>query len=295
MNEKQLKQMHEGLGFIAALDQSGGSTPKALKQYGIDETRYSNEEEMYTLVHTMRTRIIKSESFDSKSILAAILFENTMDRFIDDLYTADFLWEKKHIVPFLKIDKGLDTLNQGVQLMKDIPDLKPLLKRAVDRHIFGTKMRSVIKAANPAGIKMIVQQQFDLAKTIMSFGLTPIIEPEVDINIPDKKEAEAILLVELQKELALLPKDARVIFKVSIPTVTNLYQPLMKDSRCVRVVALSGGYSRDHANELLKVNKGLIASFSRALAEGLFDHLKDAEFDRILQTSIQSIYEASIT
>ncbi len=295
MNEQQLKQMHEGLGFIAALDQSGGSTPKALKQYGIDESKYKNEEEMYALVHAMRTRIIKSQAFDSKKVLAAILFENTMDRQIDQLFTADFLWQQKHVVPFLKIDKGLAELSDGVQMMKQIPDLNSLLERAVSRHIFGTKMRSVIKAANHKGIHAIVKQQFDLAKVIMSYGLVPIIEPEVDINIPDKKEAEHILLNELKKELELLPKNAKVIFKLTIPTEANLYQVLMKDSRCVRVVALSGGYSREHANELLKQNHGLIASFSRALAEGLFDHLSQPEFDRILGESIQSIYEASIT
>lgn len=295
MNLEQLKIMSTGKGFIAALDQSGGSTPKALKLYGIDETRYSDEEQMYMLVHQMRTRIIKSPSFTNRSILGAILFENTMERMIDDFYTADYLWQVKHIVPFLKIDKGLSDLVDGVQMMKDMPNLEDLLKRAVNRHIFGTKMRSVIKAANPKGIKAIVKQQFEVAKVIIGFGLVPIIEPEIDINITDKKQAEDMLLTEIKKELDKMDKDVKVIFKLSLPTIPNFYQELTKDSRVVRVVALSGGYSREVANEKLALNHSVIASFSRALSEGLNDTQTELEFNKLLKQTIDSIYDASIT
>jgi fructose-bisphosphate aldolase class I len=295
MNEVQLKRMNKDLGFIAALDQSGGSTPKALKQYGVEENRYSNDEEMYTLVHEMRTRIIKSKAFDKSKILAAILFENTMDLKIDGMYTADYLWDVKGIVPFLKIDKGLAEQKDGVQLMKPIPGLDDLLSRANQRHIFGTKMRSVIHDAIKDGVKAIVEQQFELAKIIISYGLVPIIEPEVNIHSKDKAIAEDMLLSELTKHLQALPKDAKVIFKLTIPTKVNLYKPLMEDPRTVRVVALSGGYSREEANHLLSLNNGLIASFSRALAEGLYEYQNNEVFEKTLAQSINSIYEASIT
>ncbi|WCR29491.1 fructose bisphosphate aldolase [Paenibacillus thiaminolyticus] len=295
MNKEQLERIHTGKGFIAALDQSGGSTPKALLQYGIKEDSYSNDEEMFELVHAMRTRIIKSPAFDSKYILGAILFENTMDRKIDDQFTADYLWEKKGIVPFLKVDKGLAELENGVQLMKPIPDLNDLLKRAVDKHIFGTKMRSVIKEANEDGIRNVVEQQFDIGKQILSMGLVPIIEPEVDIYSKDKQLSEQILKDELLKQLSALDKDVRVMLKLSIPTEDNFYRELIEEPHVLRVVALSGGYDRREANEKLARNHGLIASFSRALSEGLTAQQTDEEFNATLSRSIQSIYEASIS
>ncbi|TDL55519.1 fructose bisphosphate aldolase [Paenibacillus dendritiformis] len=294
MNKEQLERIHTGKGFIAALDQSGGSTPKALLQYGIKEDSYSNDEEMFELVHAMRTRIIKSPAFDSKYILGAILFENTMDRKIDDQFTADYLWEKKGIVPFLKVDKGLAELENGVQLMKPIPDLNDLLKRAVDKHIFGTKMRSVIKEANADGIRNVVEQQFDIGKQILSMGLVPIIEPEVDIYSKDKQQSEQILKDELLKQLSALDKDVRVMLKLSIPTENNFYRELIEEPHVLRVVALSGGYDQTEANEKLARNHGLIASFSRALSEGLTAQQTDEEFNAMLSRSIQSIYEASI-
>ncbi|OIV42397.1 fructose bisphosphate aldolase [Flavobacterium johnsoniae] len=295
VNLKQLDRMQSGKGFIAALDQSGGSTPKALAQYGVQESSFSNDEEMYTLVHEMRTRIIKSHSFDSKYILGAILFENTMDRKIDGQWTADFLWEKKNIVPFLKVDKGLADPANGVQLMKPIPDLDQLLTRAVDRNIFGTKMRSVIKEANATGIREIVEQQFAVGKQIFKKGLVPIIEPEVDIYSADKEKSEQILKEEILKQLNALDKDVKVMLKLSIPTVNNFYKELMADSHVVRVVALSGGYSREEANQKLSENHGLIASFSRALSEGLTAGQSDDEFNAVLGPTITAIYEASIT
>ncbi len=294
MNNKQLEQIQTGKGFIAALDQSGGSTPKALTSYGISENSYSNDEEMFTLVHEMRTRIIKSPAFDSQYILGAILFENTMDRLIDGQYTADFLWEKKGIVPFLKVDKGLTELEDGVQLMKPINGLDDLLKRANERNIFGTKMRSVIKEANPAGIKKVVKQQFDIANQIVEAGLVPIIEPEVDINSADKAESEKLLKEEIFNQLSTLGQDVKIMLKLSIPTEDNFYSDLMEDPHVVRVVALSGGYSQDEANEKLARNHGLIASFSRALSQGLTANQTDDEFNAVLAKSIQSIYEASI-
>lgn len=294
MNNKQLERIHTGKGFIAALDQSGGSTPKALTSYGISENSYSNNEEMFTLVHEMRTRIIKSPAFDSQYILGAILFENTMDRSIDGQYTADFLWEKKGIVPFLKVDKGLTDLEDGVQLMKPINGLDELLKRANERNIFGTKMRSVIKEANPAGIKKIVKQQFEVANQIVEAGLVPIIEPEVDINSADKAESEKLLKEEIINQLSTLGQDVKIMLKLSIPTEDNFYSDLIEDPHVVRVVALSGGYSQDEANEKLAHNHGLIASFSRALSQGLTANQTDDEFNTILAKSIQSIYEASI-
>lgn len=294
MNKKQLDVMSKANGFIAALDQSGGSTPKALMAYGIHQDRYNNEEEMYQLVHAMRTRIIKSPSFTNKHILGAILFENTMDRKIDGEYTADYLWNEKGIVPFLKIDKGLADLKDGVQLLKPMPELEELLKRAVKRNVFGTKERSLIKEANKQGIENVVKQQFDVARLVIKHGLVPIIEPEVDINSKDKELSEDLLLDALTRHLNQLDASARVIFKLSIPTEANLYAPLMKDPRVVRVVALSGGYSREVANSLLAKNHGLIASFSRALSEGLSDKQTDKQFDDLLITTVKSIYDASI-
>lgn len=295
MNTKQLERIRTGNGFIAALDQSGGSTPKALKLYGISEDRYSGEEEMYALVHEMRTRIIKSPAFDSRHILGAILFENTMERQIDGQLTADYLWEQKGIVPFLKVDKGLAELEGGVQLMKPIPGLDELLDRAVKRNIFGTKMRSVIKEANPASIAKVVEQQFELGKQIAAKGLVPIIEPEVDIHSKDKAASEKILKEEIAGQLANLGSEIKIMLKLSIPTEDNFYGDLMEDAHVIRIVALSGGYSQAEANEKLTRNHGLIASFSRALAEGLSAEQNDEEFNRILGKSIQDIYEASNT
>ena len=295
MNKEQLRRMTEDKGFIAALDQSGGSTPKALKAYGIDESAYHGDEEMFTLVHKMRTRIIKSPSFDKKEILAAILFENTMDRKIDDLFTADFLWEKKGIIPILKVDKGLAEEKNGVQLMKPIPDLSPLLDRANERHIFGTKMRSVIKEANETGIRAIIDQQFEVGFEIVHKGLVPILEPEVDIHCPDKAKAEEIMLGCMKEHLAKLPADTKIMFKVTIPTVDNLYEGIMKDPHVVRVVALSGGYTQDDANEKLARNHGLIASFSRALVQDLRASQSDDDFDAVLKKAVNGIYKASIT
>ncbi|MDQ6471150.1 fructose bisphosphate aldolase [Flavobacterium sp. LHD-80] len=291
----QLNRMHSGKGFIAALDQSGGSTPKALAQYGVQESSYANEEEMYTLVHEMRTRIIKSPAFDSDYILGAILFENTMDRKIDGQWTADYLWEKKNIVPFLKVDKGLADLNNGVQIMKPISNLDELLTRAVERNVFGTKMRSVIKEANPAGIREVVEQQFAVGLQIFEKGLIPIIEPEVDIYSADKEKSEEILKEEIKKQLSLLDKDVKVMLKLSIPTVNDFYKELMSDPHVVRVVALSGGYGQDEANQKLAANHGLIASFSRALSEGLSADQSDNDFNAKIGQTIKEIYEASIT
>ena len=295
MNQEQLKRMESAKGFIAALDQSGGSTPKALKAYGVDESSYHGDEEMFTRVHEMRTRIIKSPSFNKSEILAAILFENTMDRKIDGLFTADFLWDKKGIIPILKVDKGLAEEKDGVQLMKPISDLNALLDRANERHIFGTKMRSVIKQANEAGIRAIIDQQFEVGLQIAAKGLVPILEPEVDIHCPDKAKAEEIMLGCMKEHLAKLPADAKIMFKVTIPTVDNLYEGIMKDPHVVRVVALSGGYSQDDANKKLARNHGLIASFSRALAQDLRASQSDAEFDAVLKKAVDSIYKASIT
>jgi fructose-bisphosphate aldolase class I len=295
MNNKQFERIRTGKGFIAALDQSGGSTPKALSAYGISENSYSNEEEMFSLVHEMRTRIIKSLAFDSKYILGAILFENTIDRFIDGQYTADFLWEKKEIVPFLKVDQGLSELEDGVQLMKPIPDLSNLLNRANQRNIFGTKMRSVIKESNPSGIKKVVKQQFDIANQIVEKGLVPIIEPEVDIHSEDKADSEKRLKEEIFVQLSTLAKEVKIMFKLSLPTEDNFYSDLMEDPHVVRVVALSGGYTQAEANEKLRRNHGMIASFSRALSEGLNVDQTDYEFNAILSKSIQNIYEASNT
>ena len=294
MNEK-LEKMRNGKGFIAALDQSGGSTPKALKLYGVNEDQYSNEAEMFDLIHKMRTRIIKSPAFNETKILGAILFEQTMDSKIDGKYTADFLWEEKKILPFLKIDKGLNDLDaDGVQTMKPNPTLPELLKKANERNIFGTKMRSVIKKASPAGIARVVEQQFEVAAQIVAAGLIPIIEPEVDINNVDKVECEEILRDEIRKHLNALPETSNVMLKLTLPTVENFYEEFTKHPRVVRVVALSGGYSREKANDILSKNKGVIASFSRALTEGLSVKQTDEEFNKALATSIEGIYEASV-
>ncbi|MBE9918159.1 fructose bisphosphate aldolase [Paenibacillus donghaensis] len=294
MNMKQLDRIRTGKGFIAALDQSGGSTPKALQQYGIPESSYSGEEEMYALVHEMRTRIIKSPAFDSRHILGAILFENTMDRSIDGQLTADYLWGQKGIVPFLKVDKGLAELEDGVQLMKPISGLDDLLKRANERNIFGTKMRSVIKEANPAGIKKVVEQQFAIGKQIAAAGLVPIIEPEVDIYSADKTASEKLLKDEIIAQLSALDPDVKIMLKLSIPTEDNFYSDLMEDPHVVRIVALSGGYSQTEANDKLAQNHGLIASFSRALSEGLAAGQSDEDFNAKLSKSVEAIYEASI-
>ncbi|MEK3672612.1 MULTISPECIES: fructose bisphosphate aldolase [Paenibacillus] len=295
MNTKQLDRIHTGKGFIAALDQSGGSTPKALLQYGIKEDRYSGDEEMYAMVHGMRTRIIQSPAFNSEHILGAILFENTMDRFIDGQLTADYLWEQKGIVPFLKIDQGLAAQENGVQLMKPIPGLDDLLERAVKRNIFGTKMRSVIHEANAEGIRQVVEQQFAVAGQIAGYGLVPIIEPEVDILSPDKAESEQLLKRELAAQLSALEEGVKVMLKLSLPTEDNLYSELAADPHVVRIVALSGGYTQAEANEKLARQHGLIASFSRALSQGLSDQQSDDEFNSILAASTLAIYEASIT
>ncbi|MFN3547926.1 MAG: fructose bisphosphate aldolase [Mesorhizobium sp.] len=280
-------------GFIAALDQSGGSTPKALKLYGVPEDAWSSEEEMYDLIHAMRSRIITSPAFTGDKVMGAILFEQTMDRSVDGVPTAQYLWEKRGVVPFLKVDMGLADAKDGVKLMKPIAGLDELLQRAVAKGVFGTKMRSVIDAANPAGIKAIVDQQFEVGKQILAHGLVPILEPEVTISIADKAEAEAMLLAEIKKHLDDLPAGKKIMLKVTIPTTPNLYKPLIDDPRVMRVVALSGGYSRDEANARLAQNDGLIASFSRALTEGLSADQSDAEFNATLAATIDSIFQAS--
>ncbi|MGB4587792.1 MAG: fructose bisphosphate aldolase [Clostridiaceae bacterium] len=295
MNTKQAERMKNDKGFIAALDQSGGSTSKALAGYGIQKDQYESEAEMFDLVHEMRTRIIKSPSFSSEYILAAILFEMTMDRNVDGMHTADYLWEVKGIIPILKVDKGLAEEADGVQLMKPITDLDNTLSRAKIRNIFGTKMRSVIKSANPEGIRKVVEQQFEYGKRIIKAGLVPIIEPEVDINSPDKAKSESLLKLEILKHLDQLPFGEMVMLKLSIPDEDGFYTDLIKHPRVMRVVALSGGYSREVAVEKLKRNPGLIASFSRALVEGVSVAQTDEEFNATLAESIKEIYEASIT
>ncbi|MFT8319895.1 MAG: fructose bisphosphate aldolase [Bacillus sp. (in: firmicutes)] len=294
MLEDQFQKVKNNKGFIAALDQSGGSTPKALLNYGVLEDTYKNEEEMFDLVHEMRTRIITSPAFNSTYILGAILFEQTMDRLIEGKYTADYLAEVKGIAPFLKIDKGLADLSNGVQLMKPIPDLDKKLQHANERHIFGTKMRSVIKEANPEGIKAAVAQQFEVGKQIIAAGLVPIIEPEVDITSRDKEKSEAILKDELLNQLNKLAETENVMLKLSIPTVANAYKELVEHPRVVRVVALSGGYTREEANRKLKENEGVIASFSRALSADLNVKQTDDEFNVALKSAVTSIYDASV-
>jgi fructose-bisphosphate aldolase class I len=290
---RMLEQMTSSDGFIAALDQSGGSTPGALRQYGVPETAYNGDKEMYAAVHAMRVRIMSSPAFTGKKVLGAILFEMTMDGEAHGLPVPTYLWEKRGVVPFLKVDKGLAAEADGVQLMKPMPDLDPLLARAVKLGVFGTKMRSVINHANPAGVKAIVDQQFDVGLQIAKHGLVPIIEPEVSIKAPDKAEAETLLRDAITKRLDALPGDVKVMLKLTIPSKPDFYLPLVKHPKIVRVVALSGGYSRSESCKLLAQNHGVIASFSRALAEGLKFSMTDAEFDAALAESIEEIYDAS--
>lgn len=292
-NKEMAAQVANKDGFIAALDQSGGSTPKALKLYGVDESAWSNDDEMFDLIHQMRSRIIKSPAFTGDKIMGAILFEQTMDREVDGIPTAQYLWEKRGVVPFLKVDKGLADAQDDVKLMKPNPGLDALLERAVSKGVFGTKMRSVIDAANPKGIAAIVDQQFEVGMQILSHGLVPIIEPEVTISIADKAEAENILLAELSKHLDSVPAGKQIMFKLTLPETPNLYKPLIDDPRVMRVVALSGGYSRDEANRRLAQNTGMTASFSRALTEGLSASQSNAEFDAALADTIGRIFEAS--
>ena len=295
INQEQLKRMREGKGFIAALDQSGGSTPKALRLYGIEEAEYSGDAQMFDLIHAMRTRMIKSPAFDGRRVLGAILFEGTMDREIDGIGAAEFLWSKKQVIPFLKVDKGLADEVDGVQVMKPMPDLDALLARGVAKGVFGTKMRSVIKEANSAGIRAVVAQQFEVGRQILRAGLVPIIEPEVDINSSTKAEAEAILKTEILAELNKLAEGQEVMLKLTLPNTDNFYAELVAHPRVVRVVALSGGYSREDSNAKLAQNKGVIASFSRALTEGLSAKQSEIEFNKMLDDTIEGIYRASIT
>ena len=294
-NEQQQQKMKTHPGFIAALDQSGGSTPSALRLYGIKEGAWSNEDEMFAIVHQMRTRIITSPSFTGERIIAAILFENTMDRDIERRPTADYLWNVKRVVPFLKVDKGLAAEKDGVQLMKPMPALAALLDRAKAKGIFGTKMRSVIKQASGAGIKDIVNQQFELAAQIIAAELMPIVEPEVDIHCPEKAKAEALLKAAILEKVNQLPAGQLVMLKLTLPEQDNFYADFVKHPKVLRTVALSGGYSREEANDRLRRNHGVIASFSRALAEGLSAQQSDIEFNTMLNNSIQSIFEASNT
>ena len=294
-HEQQQQQMKTHPGFIAALDQSGGSTPKALQQYGIKEGAWSNDNEMFAIVHQMRTRIITSQSFSGKRIIAAILFEDTMNRDIAGKPTAEYLWSEKQVVPFLKVDKGLASEQDGVQLMKPMPGLAALLDTAKTKRIFGTKMRSVIKEANGAGIQNIVNQQFEIGGQIISAGLVPILEPEVDIHCREKAKAELMLKEAILKKLNELPANQLVMLKLTIPDQDDFYADLIRHPKVLRVVALSGGYSREEANARLRRNHGLIASFSRALVEGLSAQQSDAEFNAMLDKYIQSIFDASNT
>jgi fructose-bisphosphate aldolase, class I len=293
--DDQLRKVQRDKGFIAALDQSGGSTPKALALYGVDESAWTNDDEMYAVVHQMRTRIIMSPAFSGTRLIGAILFENTMDREIAGKPTGDYLWDVKKVVPFLKVDKGLAEEKDGVQLMKPIPNLASLLERAKKKEIFGTKMRSVIKQANAAGIEAIVRQQFEIGKQILAAGLIPIIEPEVDIKTPNKAQAEELMKAAIQRELDALGGTQRVMLKLTIPDKDDFYADLIRHPKVIRVVALSGGYAREEANRKLARNHGMTASFSRALVEGLTAQQSDAEFNATLEASIESIYEASIT
>jgi fructose-bisphosphate aldolase, class I len=294
MNREQYEKIRRGDGFIAALDQSGGSTPKALKQYGIGEDRYSNDEEMFDRIHEMRTRIITSRAFNGDRIIGAILFENTMDRDIEGKGSSEYLWNEKRVVPFLKVDKGLAAESDGVQLMKPMPVLDALLDRAKEKGVFGTKMRSVIKLADRAGVQAIVDQQYEFGHQILAKGLVPILEPEVDIRSPHKREAEGLLREGLHAGLDSVPDDQVVMFKLTLPEEDDFYRELVEHPRVLKVVALSGGYSRDEANARLARNRGVVASFSRALTEGLSAQQSDAEFDAALGEAIQSIYEASV-
>ena len=293
MNEQQLQRVRNDDGFIAALDQSGGSTPKALGLYGIADGSWADEEEMFDLMHAMRSRIMMSSAFTGERVLGAILFEMTMDRLVDGVPTASYLWQRKNVVPFLKVDKGLADQVDGAQVMKPMPELDALLERAVSAGIFGTKMRSVISSANPAGVSAVVSQQFEVGHQILSAGLVPIIEPEVDIPAPDKAEAEEMLRDAILNELASVDADSPVMLKLTLPEVDGLYDVFVNHDSVARVVALSGGYSREVANERLSRNRGVIASFSRALTEGLAAGQTDAEFDAMLDRSIEGIYQAS--
>lgn len=295
MNSQQLEKIQNGSGFIAALDQSGGSTPKALRAYGVEESEYANDDEMFNLIHRMRSRIMTSQSFGGSRVIGAILFEMTMDRSVEGLDTADYLWNVKEVVPFLKVDKGLEAEGQGVQMMKPMPELGGLLERAVSKNIFGTKMRSVIKTANSEGINAVVDQQFSIAKQILSAGLMPIIEPEVDINSPEKLESEILMREAIQRNLDGLTQDQSVMLKLTLPEQDNFYADLVSHDKILRVVALSGGYSREEANARMARNAGVIASFSRALTEGLSGNQDQSDFDSLLGTSIQSIFDASNT
>ena len=289
------RKMRYAPGFIAALDQSGGSTPKALRLYGVGDDQYSDEAQMFDRIHEMRTRIITDPAFTGDRILGAILFEQTMDRDIDGRGTADYLWDVKSVVPFLKVDKGLAPESDGVQVMNPMPDLESLLQRALDKGVFGTKMRSVIKNADSVGVAEVVDQQFEVARTIVSAGLVPIIEPEIDIHSPTKAEAEELLRTQIAQWLDALDDDVWVMLKLTLPSTPNFYRPLIEHPRVLRVVALSGGYSRVEADTLLAENHGMVASFSRALTEGLTAQMSESEFTAALDASIQSIYDASLT
>ena len=295
MNQEQLARVRSGQGFIAALDQSGGSTPKALKLYGVEPDTFATEEEMFDLIHQMRSRMVTSPVFNGDRVLGAILFEGTMDRQIDGRGSAEYLWNVKGVVPFLKVDKGLVDDSDGVQLMKAMPDLDQLVSRAVAKGVFGTKMRSVVKLNNEAGIRSVVAQQFEVGRQILAGGLVPIIEPEVDINSPEKQAAEATLKAAILAELAAQPADQPVMLKLTIPTIDDFYLDLVEHPKVLRVVALSGGYPRDEANARLARNRGMIASFSRALTEGLSAQQSDAEFDATLDSAIAGIFAASRT
>ena len=295
MNTEQLEKIATGSGFIAALDQSGGSTPKALKAYGIEESEYNDDIEMFDRIHEMRTRIITSQSFSGTRILGAILFENTMDRSIDGMGSADYLWNVKGVVPFLKVDKGLADERQGVQLMKPIDGLGSLLDKALGNRIFGTKMRSVIKSADEDGINAVVDQQFEIGNEILQAGLMPIIEPEVDINSPEKSACEGLMRDAILRNLELLSEGETVMLKLTLPEEDNFYSGLVESEKILRVVALSGGYSREEANARMSRNSGVVASFSRALTEGLSAQQSQSEFDSLLNSSIQSIFDASNT
>ena len=295
MNTEQLEKIATGSGFIAALDQSGGSTPKALKAYGIEESEYNDDIEMFDRIHEMRTRIITSQSFSGTRILGAILFENTMDRSIDGMGSADYLWNVKDVVPFLKVDKGLADERQGVQLMKPIDGLGSLLDKALGNRIFGTKMRSVIKSADEDGINAVVDQQFEIGSEILQAGLMPIIEPEVDIHSPEKSACEGLMRDAILRNLELLSEGETVMLKLTLPEEDNFYSGLVESEKILRVVALSGGYSREEANARMSRNSGVVASFSRALTEGLSAQQSQSEFDSLLNSSIQSIFDASNT
>ena len=295
MNEQQRKKIESDNGFVAALDQSGGSTPKALKLYGIEADAYSGDEEMFDRMHEMRSRIITSSAFTGERVLGAILFENTMDRQVEGRSTAEYLWEEKGVVPFLKVDKGLEDEVDGAQRMKPMPDLDALLTRAVDNGVFGTKMRSVIKLANEAGVRAVVDQQFEVGRQILAAGLVPIIEPEIDIHSPEKAEAEALLKSAILEQLDRLDDGQQVMLKLTLPEADDFYADLVEHPKVLRVVALSGGYTREEANARLSRNRGVVASFSRALTEGLSAQQSDEEFDAALDAAVDTIFTASST